>query len=228
MRRKAQVWLAVSLLVSAAANSAGLPICVNRTPGDSTRSALMKTQPADEELLARLTYAESHSTGFADDPRVYQGIAWGVMNRVRLSEVSATAQRQYGYGVAEVVFQPGQFNPAVSPRSAFSRDFLCPQDLTRWQRATDAARIALRGQDNPLIQTTWEQRQNRSLVVNFYYPHSPQARGPLAPWEGSRTLRFIGNPTTTSRLPPAERVRFYRLQPPPGDLHEQTPQAFPK
>jgi len=156
---------------------------------------------------------------FADDHRVYQGIAWGVMNRVRLSEISATARRQYGGGVAGVIFKPQQFNPAVSLRSPFSKDFLCPQDPTRWRLAVEAARAALRGQDNPFIQTPWERRHGRSLVVNFYYPHSSQARGPLAPWEGSRALRFIGNPSS-GNLPPAERIRFYRLAQPPGDLRD--------
>ncbi len=157
------------------------------------------------------------STSFPDDARVYQGIAWGVMNRVRLGEISAAARRQYGNGVAGVVFQPHQFNPAVSLRSPFSKDFLCPQDATRWRLAVDAAGTALRGQDNPLIQTPWEQRNGRSLVVNFYYPQSSQARGPLAPWEGSRALRFIGDPSASSGLPPAERIRFYRLAQPPGN-----------
>ena len=211
--------LAGSLLWAGTAVAADLPACLARAAGETTHTALMKIQPADAELLARLAYAEGRSTGFADDHRVYQGIAWGVMNRVRLSEISATARRQYGGGVAGVIFKPQQFNPAVSLRSPFSKDFLCPQDPARWRLAVDAARAARRGQDNPFTQTLWEQRHGRSLVVNFYYPHSSQARGPLAPWEGSRALRFIGNPSS-GNLPPAERIRFYRLAQPPGDLRD--------
>ncbi len=219
---KRWVWLTVGLLMSATAISAELPPCLIRAAGETTRAALMKTQPTDEELLARLAYAEGRSTGFADDPRVYQGIAWGLMNRVRLSEVSTTSRRQYGSGVAGVVFQPHQFNPAVSLRSPFSKEFLCPKDLARWRLAVDAARTAQRGQDNPFIQTPWEQRHGRSLVVNFYYPRSSQACSALAPWEGSRVLRFIGDPSSSDRLPPAERIRFYRLAQPPGGLREPT------
>lgn len=210
-------WLVSGLLATATAVAADLPACLIRAADETARTAVMAIQPADEELLARLAYAEGRSTGFADDPRVYRGIAWGVMNRVRLSEVSATARRQYGGGVAGVTFQPQQFNPAVSLRSPFARDFLCPQDPAPWRLAVEAARVALRGLDNPLIQTPWERQHGRSLVVNFYYPQSPQARGPLAPWEGSRALRFIGDPSCAD-LPPAERVRFYRLAQPPGDL----------
>ena len=137
-----------------------------------------------------------------------------------MSEISAVARRQYGDGVAGVIFQPKQFNPAVSLRSPFSNDFLCPQDSARWRLAVDAAHVALRGRDNPFIQTAWERQSGRSLVVNFYYPQSSQALGPLAPWEDSGALRFIGDPAPDSRLPPAERIRFYRLAQPPGDLRD--------
>lgn len=195
-----------------------LPSCLSSTTGETTQAALMKIQPGEEELLARLTYAEATSTGFADDPRVYGSIAWGVMNRVRLGAVSATARRQYGSGVAGVIFKPQQFNPAVSRKSPFSRGFLCPRDETRWPLAVHAARQALRGQDNPFLHTPWERQQGLSLVVNFYYPRSIQARGLLAPWEDNRALRFIGDPPPGTPLPPAERVRFYRLAQPPGDL----------
>jgi hypothetical protein len=156
--------------------------------------------------------------GFVDDPLVYAGIAWGVMNRVRLSAVSARARRDYGSGVVGVIFKPQQFNPAVSLKSAFSREFLCPRDAGRWRLALEAARQALAGTDNPFIQTPWERQQGLSLVVNFYYPQSVQARGPLAPWEESRALRFIGDPSAGGRLPSADRIRFYRLAQPPGDV----------
>lgn len=210
-------WLASGLLAAGMPRAAELPACLSRAAGEAPHAAVMAVQPAEEELLARLAYAEGRSTGFADDQRVYRGIAWGVMNRVRLSEGSAIARRQYGSGVAGVIFKPQQFNPAVSARSPFARDFLCPQDPARWQLAVDAARAALRGLDNPLLLTPWERRHGRSLVVNFYYPESPQARGPLAPWEGSPAVRFIGDPASID-LPPAERIRFYRLSRPPADL----------
>jgi hypothetical protein len=214
-------WLVAGLLLAGTAVAADLPVCLTRAADETPRAAVMKIQPTDEELLARLAYAEGRSTGFADDPLVYQGIAWGVMSRVRLSEVSASSRRQYGSGIAGVIFQPQQFNPAVSPRSAFAKDFLCPQHAARWRLAVDATRAARRGQDNPLIQTAWERRRDLSLVVNFYYPQSPQARGPLAPWEGSRALRFIGDVPIDGGVLSAERIRFYRLAQPPGDVRDE-------
>ena len=36
-------------------------------------------------------------------------------------------------------------------------------------------------------------------------------------WITSRALRFIGDPSASSVLPPAERIRFYRLAQPPGN-----------
>jgi hypothetical protein len=213
-------WLIAGLLLAGPAVAADMPVCLTRAADETPRAAVMRIQPTDEELLARLTYAEGRSTSFADDPRVYQGIAWGVMNRVRLSAVSASSRRRYGGGVAGVIFQPKQFNPAVSPRSAFSKDFLCPRDAEGWRLALAAARAALGGRGNPFIQTPWERRRGLSLVVNFYYPQSPQARGPLAPWEGSRALRFIGDASIDGGILSAHRIRFYRLAQPPSDARE--------
>jgi len=188
-----------------------LPPCLDVGSQQTIQSALLKTEPAPIELLARLVHAEARSTGFAEDARVYQAIAWGVMNRVRLGDASSAMRRYYGSGLGGVIFRKGQFNPAVSVRSPFSRDFLCPRNAAHWQLAVDAAQIALRGQDNPLIQTPWERAHGLSLVVNFYYPRSSQARGPFAPWENSGQLRFIGE-----TLLPAERIRLYRLTTPPA------------
>jgi hypothetical protein len=149
---------------------------------------------------------------------VYEAIAWGVMNRVRLGERSPTMRRRYGDGIAGVVFRKGQFNPALSARSRFSREFLCPSDLGSWQLAEAGAAAALRGVGNPFVQTEWERSHDVALVVNFYYPASEQARGPTAPWEGDAALRFIGDLTLAGGVLPAERVRFYRLVAPPGDI----------
>lgn len=214
-------WLVASLMMTTMVSAAELPQCLKRAPNQTTRSAIDQIHPVEEELLARLVYAEATSTGFADDKRVHQGIAWGVMNRVRLGEISASAARQYGRGVAGVIFKPSQFNPAVSQRSPYSKEFLCPKDIARWQIALTASRLALRGHDNPLIQTPWERRHGLSLVVNFYYPQSTQAKGVFAPWEGSRSLHFIGKPSHPG-LPPAERIRFYRLAQPPADRQNES------
>lgn len=205
------------------ADQGDLPACLGLSEGQTIESAALQQRPSDQLLLARLAYAEGHSTGFPDDPLVYRGIAWGVMNRVRLAEASPQMRRRFGSGVAGVIFRKGQFNPAISPRSAFSRGFLCPDDPPRWRLAEAAAAEALAGRGNPFIRTSWEKTHGVSLVVNFYYPASSQAKGPLAPWETSPGLQFIGGTAFADGVLGAERIRFYRLTRPPADVRTPAP-----
>lgn len=195
-----------------------LPACLDRSGTETIETRIRMSAPSSLELLARLAYAEGRSTGFPEDPGVYTGIAWGVINRVRLGEASAQMRRRYGEGVAGVIFRKGQFNPAISPRSPYSRAFLCPGDRTSWRLATEAASKAIQGAGNPFIQTPWEQLHHLSLVVNFYYPASSQAKGPLPPWEGNPTLSFIGPVPLEDGILGPERIRFYRLAQPPADV----------
>lgn len=196
-----------SLLLSVAL---AVPTCL-QPDGRAPADILLPTDPSDAEVLGRLVYAESTSTGFPEDADVHLAIAWGAMNRVRLAERWPTGAKRYGSGVRGVVFKRGQFNPAVSPRSRFRHAFLCPDDDARWTLASTAAAAALAGKSNPFVQTEWEQAHGVSLVVNFYYPQSVQARGPLAPWEEDGTLLFLGDVPLGERSLSAERVRFYRL-----------------
>ena len=198
--------------------SVDAPQCLTRDAADSLEFVAAKAKLSEKELLARLVYAEALSTGFGDDALVHEAIAWGVMNRVRLAGRSESMKKSYGNGVRGVIFKKGQFNPAVSPRSPFSLDFLCPKERTIWRLAVAAAGKAMAGERNPLIQTPWEQEHSLSLVVNFYYPKSMQAKGPYPPWEGSGGLEFIGDVMIGDKLLPAEQIRFYRLARPPADL----------
>ena len=198
--------------------AAALPACLAVTDGETIEAAVRRHGPSSRELLSRLAHAEGRSTGHPTDPLVYEAIAWGVMNRVRLGERSPTMRRRYGDGLAGVIFRKGQFNPAVSSRSRFSREMLCPTDARTWAMAEAAAEVALAGDDNPFVQTEWERRHGLSLVVNFYYPDSVQARGPLAPWEGDGGVRFIGDLVLAGGILPPNRIRFYRLTVPPGDI----------
>jgi hypothetical protein len=202
------------------------PSCLRLQPDYTPQSVLESSGVGEEELLARLVYAETASTGFPDDPLVYEAIAWGVMNRVRLGDASPSMQRAYGKGIRGVVFKKGQFNPAVSGKSRFSREFLCPAEETRWAMALNGARKAMDGSHNPFLATEWERRHGISLVVNFYYPGSVQAKGPLAPWEKSRGLVFVGNVRMGEGLLGAEKVRFYRLTRAPKDIPGQAPRDF--
>jgi hypothetical protein len=202
---------ALALLTALAA-----PPCLTRPPETPPKDAI-PAATSDRELLARLVYAESTSTGAPEDPLVHQGLAWGAMNRVRLAAIAPSAARSYGSGVRGVIFKSGQFNPAVSARSPFADEFLCPSDEGRWALADAAAGAAIAGDGNPFVQTEWERAHGVSLVVNFYYPQSIQARGPTAPWETSTQLRFLGDVETPQGTLSASKVRFYRLTAPPYD-----------
>jgi hypothetical protein len=210
--------LSAFLLLGNIVMASELPACFSLAHGKTIESVLVAGGGEPSELLARLVYAESVSTGFGDDPLVHQAIAWGVMNRVRLGDLSPSMQRTYGRGIQGVIFKKGQFNPAVSEMSLFSREFLCPGDGERWRLAKAAAETALNGRRNPLIMTPWEREHHLSLVVNFYYPQSVQAKGSLAPWEGNKALTFVGDVPMGEKILPASRVRFYRLAHPPADL----------
>jgi hypothetical protein len=217
--------LSTVLLSGNGATASELPACLSLAPGQTIEAAAVSAGLEPPELLARLVYAESLSTGFGDDPRVHQAIAWGVMNRVRLGDVSRRMQRTYGRGIHGVVFKEGQFSPAVSRRSQFSKEFLCPKDAEGWRLATAAVETALKGSGNPFLMTPWEREHKLSLVVNFYYPQSVQANGPLAPWEGNKAFRFVGDVPMGNKVLPANRVRFYRLTQPPPDLKREAEDA---
>lgn len=206
------------LILSASASAADIPACLSSDLKARVESITTTKNLTDQELLARLVYAEGLSTGFADDQLVYDAIAWGVMNRVRLGESSQSMQRTYGRGIQGVIFKKGQFNPAISRSSPFSKAFLCPDHTKNWSMAKGAAERAIKGTGNPFIQTPWEKRSGLSLVVNFYYPQSTQAKGMLAPWERSRSLSFIGDMQVDGRMLSANSIRFYRLNYPPADM----------
>jgi hypothetical protein len=184
----------------------------------------------DLELLARLVFAEGTSTGFADSaecrdlgPSIFQAIAWGVMNRVRLAEVSASAAKRYGRGVRGVIFKPGQFNPAISGHSRFAKLFACPSGdaaaFTHWETARAAARTATGDpSENPFLLTDWEKRHRLSLVTYFYYPKSPLATATPPAWadtrSGSRT--WVRNPRVGGRELGEQCIWFFRRESPPA------------
>lgn len=220
-----KILVAVTVLFSASlpfghVTAGELPACLQLGKSPTVQSVIEGNRIAQEEVLTRLVYAESISTGYADDQAVYEAIAWGVMNRVRLSEACPSKERIYGQGIKGVIFKEGQFNPAVSKRSQFSKEFMCPSDPARWHMAEQAARKALAGSGNPFIETLWEKEHGISLVVGFYYPHSIQAKTPLAPWEKNRALKFIGDVKVGDTVLSAQKVRFYRLTYTPRDVKE--------
>lgn len=83
------------LILSTSAFAGDIPACLSSGQKASVESITTAKDITDQESLARLVYAEGLSTGFADDQLVYDAIAWGVMNRVRLGESSQSMRRTY-------------------------------------------------------------------------------------------------------------------------------------
>ncbi|MBF0118788.1 MAG: cell wall hydrolase [Desulfobacterales bacterium] len=209
------MYIIILLILIIPLESLAEPICLSPNEGKTIEEIIKSHKIQESELLARLAYAEGKSTGFPDDPLVYKGIAWGVMNRVRLSKASINMEKVFGKGISGVIFKKGQFNPAISKRSQFSKDFLCPDNVERFAIVQKIAEEAIIGENNPFIQTAWEKEHNISLVVNFYYPSSIQAKGTLAPWEKNKNLQFIGDINIYDKILSAKKIRFYRLSIPP-------------
>ena len=129
---------------------------------------------SDRELLARLVFAEGMSTGVGRvkecrEADVFSRIAQGVLSRVALAP-------KFGRGVRGVIFRKGQFNPAVSKRSRFSRAFLCPTEwpgyVQYWSFALGAAAAG--------------PEARFSGVTHFYYPKSEQATARPPGWADVR------------------------------------------
>ena len=93
------------LLVSGAAFAEDMPACLSSDGKASVESIITAKNINDQELLARLVYAEGLSAGYGDDQMVYEAIAWGVKNRVRLGESSPGMRRAYGNGIHGVIFK---------------------------------------------------------------------------------------------------------------------------
>lgn len=171
----------------------------------------------ERDLLARLVLAEGLSTGCPKmEPVIFKAIAWGTLNRVRLAERSQRWEKKFGRGVRGVIFHPGQFNPAVSKKSPFSRLFLCPegdeQGKIFWPWALEAADTALKGpiDKNPFLETDWEKKNQLSLVAHFYYPKSSQATSKPPVWTQSQP--FLKNVIIDNVPLPTDCLWFFRLE----------------
>ena len=171
------------------------PKCFSLVENQNSRDVLTEANAVTpRDLLARLVLAEGLSTNYSSHPDcrgvgepIFQLIAFGVMNRVRLGEADKYWEKKFGKGIRGVIFKPSQFNPAVSKRSNFSKIFLCPSSVDNgevlWKEALAAADKSMKQPElNPFIQTLWEKKHNLSLVSHFYYPLSLQATSTPPSW----------------------------------------------
>lgn len=219
---------AMSKSAAAALPQLAEPVCLKRPDGNTIQQVMEEVKIEDSELLARLVFAESLSTGVHRDPicrglerEILEAITWGVFNRVHLAAKKPRFQKKYGDGLAGVIFKKGQFNPAISHRSRFSKYFLCPSRWPDWERLWGVAMAAVGKASqyplkNPFLLTVWEKKEGLSLVTHFYYPKSSQKSATLPKWvdisDGSTTLvrdLYISG----AHIKP-ECIYFFRLEQP--------------
>lgn len=211
-----------ALILLLAAAPPAQPACL-ASPA-AVQEAAARGAMDDMELLTRLVFAETSSAGLRRHPRCAGrqkeaaiAIAYGVMSRVRQSRAKPALARRWGSGLRGVIFKKGQFNPAVSPRSAFAGHFSCPPRQEEWAAlgapAVAAARRALASAaPNPLISTPWEKRRGLSLVSHFYYPHSSQATPRPPDWARpeKQAAAFAGDLIIDGHTLPGSCLWFFR------------------
>jgi hypothetical protein len=136
-----------------------------------------------EEMLARLIYSESLSTGYwhghCEAPSVksvMKGIGWGVMKRV-----TAKAKSQLD-PYKEAIFAPKQFRTSFSGKkeNAFAEAFLCPLKsdsyldkstinigaAALYKQAQDIAKEIIVNYEKSGLPTEYKK------ITNFFYPKS--------------------------------------------------------
>jgi hypothetical protein len=205
-------------------NQKHIPACLQRVGQQSNQDVIEKAKISDHEILSRLVFAEGISTNFgshdvckSQSSMIFESIAWGVMNRVRISEKIPAFQKEFGKGIVGVVFKPGQFNPAVSKRSQFSKFFLCPSDAPgwaeNWRKAEESAQRAIQSpSENPFLETDWERQNGMSWVVQFYYPKSIQATLVPPHWAdvSKNSKTFVRKVQINGSLLSTECIWFFR------------------
>lgn len=136
-----------------------------------------------EEILARLIYSETLSTGYwhglcaaPSAEAMMEGIGWGVMKRVQAKSKSQLDPYK------EAIFAPKQFRTSFSGKkqNAFAEAFLCPLKsdayLAKATVKSEAAVLYKQAQDTAKkIIATYDKSglpENYKKITNFFYPKS--------------------------------------------------------
>ena len=148
-----------------------------------TRAAAEKSDLPKEEILARLIFSETLSTGYwqgrCESPSVaamMEGIGWGVIKRVHAKK---KAHQDPYY---EAIFAPKQFSTSFSSAKVnpFAAAFLCPLKSEDYLQKTK-----LKGSAAPIYQQAQKVAQKiiatyettglnprYAKISNFFYPRS--------------------------------------------------------
>lgn len=176
-----------------------------------------------EEILARLIYSESLSSGYwngrcnaksADD--IMTSIGWGIMNRVK-GKASATLD-----AYSDVIFAPKQFATSFSSSkpNPFAEAFLCPLESDKYLQAAvkkDKASDLYKKSQKIASEIISEYErdglpQSHKGITNFFYPQSEyfgELRPKWAPDKDAKKNKGYINLLGVNDNP---CVEFYRLK----------------
>lgn len=165
-----------------------------------------------EEILARLIYSESISSGYWNNKcnapsgeAVMESVGWGIMNRVKakLKKVSD--------GYSEAIFEKKQFRTSFSQsEKSFAIDFLCPLKAQAYLNQGSEKRPNEEYSAEKLYQTAQntakkiiEKYEDKGIpkdyqnIGNFFYPESD----------------FMGHvrPTWAPKLKPEDNVGYMNI-----------------
>jgi hypothetical protein len=171
--------------------------------------ATMVARLPDDEVVARLVYAEALASRCLELHRGIDGIAEGlteslaavVWNRVR------AGTPEFGEGARGVVLKEAQFRSTFGACDvAKRREFLCPSGDPLWDASVRAVEKAKKGDENPL-----------PGVQHYFFPRHFDESQTCANWKGKNPKWAKPVRRIVPNLVPSERgkalsdcVSFYR------------------
>lgn len=161
------------------------------------REASEEENFSDHEVLARLIFSETLSTGYykkvceaASDEALMEAIGWGVVNRV--DKYSPKRDDPKPDAFFHIVFQPRQFRTSFSGKNdnPYARYFLCPDLAAEYFQKAESTENALAvyakaKEVAARIIDTYQRSglpTNYSKITHFFFPHSDQGGNTRPSW----------------------------------------------
>ena len=166
------VSLAFYLLVISEVQANDVFACIPRDKSASSKDAVEQleqsqgTKLTDKDILTRLVFAETLNTNYflnekceSQGPIIAKAIAWGAMNRVRMSNNSNWNSAR------KTAFAAHQFAPAISHLSIFADLFTCPNLLQQ-----DSSRMNEKMKEQRNRFENYSKKIGRDIIYSKYVP----------------------------------------------------------
>ena len=185
------------------------------------RNASEKADLSNAEILARLIYSESLSTGYwngkcnaKSDLDIMTGIGWGIMNRIK----GKSGKTPY----ADVIFGKSQFRTSFSGKkdNPFAEAFLCPSKSQNYlnQTSTKEKSIDLYRRAQQLSEKIVAEFEATKIppaysgITNFFYPQS-EFFGEMRPtWAPDKDATKNKGYMNILKVADKPCVEFYKLK----------------